>query len=147
MATTIPDTAGMASPQRRSWHRPVEMLRYDKRVQLFFRNWHRRRSAKGIKVKGLSVKGTQEAMKGIYGLPHTRVRWSAALLGAVIVTALLFQRASVARARDLHQTAMCPEVVLAGFGLELHVSAVRLHFPSLPAVTEHDLEDLHQTLA
>lgn len=36
MATTIPDSAGMASPQRRSWHRPVEMLRYDKRVQLFF---------------------------------------------------------------------------------------------------------------
>jgi len=46
-----------------------------KRVQLFFRNWHRRRSAKGIKVKGLSVNGTREAMKGIYDLPHTRVRF------------------------------------------------------------------------
>ena len=36
MATTIPDTAGMALPRQRSWHRSVEMLRYDKRVQLFF---------------------------------------------------------------------------------------------------------------
>ena len=46
-----------------------------RRIQLFFRNWHRRRSAKGIKVKGLSVNGTREAMEGIYDLPHTRVRF------------------------------------------------------------------------
>lgn len=36
MATTIPDDMGMTAAPRRSWHRSVEQLRYDKRVQLFF---------------------------------------------------------------------------------------------------------------
>lgn len=36
MATTIPDTMLPAPVPQRSWHRPTEMLRYDRRVQLFF---------------------------------------------------------------------------------------------------------------
>ncbi|MCX6771037.1 MAG: helix-turn-helix domain-containing protein [Candidatus Micrarchaeota archaeon] len=46
-----------------------------KRIHMFFRNWHLRRSGKGIKVKGLAVKEAREAMKGIYELPHTNVRF------------------------------------------------------------------------
>jgi sugar-specific transcriptional regulator TrmB len=46
-----------------------------KRIWLFFRNWHLRRSAKGIRVKGLAVKEARNAMRGIYDLPHTRVRF------------------------------------------------------------------------
>lgn len=37
MATTIPDSIGMPAAPRRSWHRTTEMLRYDKRMQFFFK--------------------------------------------------------------------------------------------------------------
>ena len=46
-----------------------------KRIKMFFKNWHLRRSGKGIKVKGLAVKDAREAMRGIYELPHTKVRF------------------------------------------------------------------------
>ena len=46
-----------------------------KRIKMCFQNWHLRRSAKGIKVKGLAVKGAKLFMKGIYDLPHTKVRF------------------------------------------------------------------------
>ncbi|KQM85350.1 hypothetical protein ASE67_13060 [Sphingomonas sp. Leaf23] len=36
MATTIPETMLPAPVPQRSWHRSTEMLRYDRRVQLFF---------------------------------------------------------------------------------------------------------------
>jgi HTH-type transcriptional regulator, sugar sensing transcriptional regulator len=46
-----------------------------KRIKMFFRNWHLRRSGKGIKVKGLAVREAKEAMRGIYELPHTKIRY------------------------------------------------------------------------
>jgi len=46
-----------------------------KRIKMFFQNWHLRRSGKGIKVKGLAVREAREAMRGIYELPHTKVRF------------------------------------------------------------------------
>jgi sugar-specific transcriptional regulator TrmB len=47
-----------------------------KRVRLFFRNWHLRRSAKGILVKGLAPEAAREPMKWIYGgVKHTKVRY------------------------------------------------------------------------
>lgn len=47
----------------------------DKRVALFFRNYHRKRSGMGIKVKGLSIIGAKRRMQYIYDLPHTQVRY------------------------------------------------------------------------
>ena len=57
-----------------------------KRIKMFFQNWHLRRSGKGINVKGLAVKDARGAMKGIYDLPHTSVRFVDDFLptGAVI---------------------------------------------------------------
>ena len=52
----------------------IEQLQ-KKRIKMFFQNWHLRRSRKGIKVKGLALEGAREAMRGIYELPHTHVRF------------------------------------------------------------------------
>jgi len=52
----------------------IEQLK-KKRIKMFFQNWHLRRSGKGIKVKGLAVREAREAMKGIYELPYTKVRY------------------------------------------------------------------------
>lgn len=47
----------------------------DRRVALFFRNYHLKRSGRGIRVKGLSIIGAKERMRYIYDLPHTQVRY------------------------------------------------------------------------
>ena len=53
---------------------PIDLSR--KRVLMFFRNWHRRRSGKGVKVRGLGVQETRGPMKAIFkGIPHTKYRF------------------------------------------------------------------------
>ena len=47
-----------------------------KRVRMFFRNWHLRRSNKKIKVKGLASEETREMAKSIYAdLPYTKAKF------------------------------------------------------------------------
>ncbi len=53
---------------------PPEYLS-DRRVALFFRNYHLKRSGMGICVRGLSIIGAKEKMGGIYDLPHTDARY------------------------------------------------------------------------
>lgn len=47
----------------------------DERVAAFFRNYHRKRSGRGIRVRGLAINGAKAGMKGIYNVPHTEVRF------------------------------------------------------------------------
>ncbi len=42
---------------------------------LFLRNYHLKRSEKGIKVKGLAIRQARPLMAWIYKLPHTQVRY------------------------------------------------------------------------
>jgi hypothetical protein len=47
-----------------------------RRIFLFFRNWHRRRSGKGVNIRGLAIEAAREPMKGIFrGLPHSKLRY------------------------------------------------------------------------
>ena len=47
-----------------------------KRISVFFRNWHRRRAGKGIKVRGLAVNSAKKPMKAVFeGLPHSKIRF------------------------------------------------------------------------
>ncbi len=49
---------------------------YNPRVTLFFRNYHLKRSEKGIKVKGLAIDTTKKKVKEIFkGLKHTNLRY------------------------------------------------------------------------
>lgn len=42
---------------------------------LFLRNYHLKRSEKGIRVKGLAIQQARQLMAWIYKLPHTQVRY------------------------------------------------------------------------
>lgn len=44
-------------------------------IQRFYASYHRRRSARGIKVKGLALKNAQRLVKEIYAVPHTQIRY------------------------------------------------------------------------
>ncbi|HQT44672.1 MAG TPA: helix-turn-helix domain-containing protein, partial [Candidatus Micrarchaeota archaeon] len=47
-----------------------------KQVSLFFRQWHTRRSEKGVNVRGLSTLAAKPAVKKIFeGLKHSRLRY------------------------------------------------------------------------
>jgi len=49
---------------------------FNKQVVLFFRNYHLKRSEKGIKVKGLSLRGSQDLMEKVFGgLKNTKIRY------------------------------------------------------------------------
>lgn len=48
----------------------------DKRIFLFFRNYHLKRSGMGINVRGLALQDARRTMKDIYfDLPHTQTRF------------------------------------------------------------------------
>ncbi len=54
---------------------PKENL-YDDNVILFLRNYHLKRSEKGIKVKGLALKGTKSLINRIFkGIKHTQIHY------------------------------------------------------------------------
>ena len=44
-------------------------------INMFFRNYHLKRSSAGINVRGLALRDARDAMKAIYDLPHTKVRF------------------------------------------------------------------------
>ncbi len=54
-------------------------------IVTFFRNYHLKRSEKGIRVKGLASKETRSIMKEAYNLPFTRIRYVSEVLPTVMV--------------------------------------------------------------
>jgi len=44
-------------------------------IILFFQNYHRKRSERGIKVRGIASPKTRELNQHIYNLPHTQIRY------------------------------------------------------------------------
>lgn len=57
----------------------------NKTIITFFRNYHLKRSAKGIRVKGLASQDTCDIMKEVYTLPHTKIRYLTECLPTVMV--------------------------------------------------------------
>jgi HTH-type transcriptional regulator, sugar sensing transcriptional regulator len=53
---------------------PVKKLN-NKELILFFRNYHLKRSAKGIKVRGLASPKLRKITKEVWDMPHTKVRF------------------------------------------------------------------------
>jgi HTH-type transcriptional regulator, sugar sensing transcriptional regulator len=53
---------------------PHEKLQHEDLV-LFFRNYHLKRSERGIKVRGIASPECRKVMKNIYNLPHTKVKY------------------------------------------------------------------------
>ncbi len=52
---------------------------------LFFRNYHLKRSEKGIRVRGLASADCRDIMKNIYDLPHTKIKYTLEPVPTVVV--------------------------------------------------------------
>ena len=63
---------------------PIKQMK-KKEIRLFLRNYHLKRSEKGIKVKGIALEETKNILEKTYDLPHTEIRYTKETTPTVII--------------------------------------------------------------